>query len=59
MAVPKSKTSRANKHSRKSNWKLSAPSMIKCPKCQALILPHRVCGECGYYKGMEVIKKEA
>ena len=59
MAVPKSKTSRANKHSRKSNWKLSVPALIKCPKCQALILPHRACGKCGYYKGKEVIKKEA
>ena len=59
MAVPKSKTSRANKHSRKSNWKLAVPGLIKCPKCQALKLPHRVCAKCGYYKGVEVIKKEA
>ncbi|MED9938695.1 MAG: 50S ribosomal protein L32 [Gemmiger sp.] len=22
-------------------------------------VPHKVCGKCGYYKGQEVIKKEA
>lgn len=59
MAVPKSRTSRANKHSRKANWKLQAPGMVKCSKCSALILPHRVCSECGFYKGQEIIKKEA
>ncbi|WP_308000543.1 50S ribosomal protein L32 [uncultured Gemmiger sp.] len=22
-------------------------------------VPHKVCGKCGYYKGQEIIKKEA
>ena len=56
MAVPKNKTSKARKRARRANWKLEVPGMVKCPKCQALIMPHRVCG---YYKGVEVIKKEA
>ncbi len=59
MAVPKNKTSKAKKRSRRANWKLLVPGMVKCSKCQALILPHRVCGECGYYKGVQVLKKEA
>lgn len=59
MAVPKNKTSKARKRSRRANWKLLVPGMVKCSKCQALILPHRVCGECGYYKGVQVLKKEA
>ena len=59
MAVPKNKTSKARKRARRANWNLEVPGMVKCPKCQALIMPHRVCSECGYYKGVEVIKKEA
>lgn len=31
---------------------------IKCKKCGEEIRPHRVCLNCGTYKGKEVIKKE-
>jgi len=34
---------------------LKAPSLIKCPKCGSLVLPHTVCPNCGFYKGREVI----
>ena len=30
----------------------------KCPKCGAEVRPHRVCKECGSYKGKEVIAKK-
>ena len=33
MAVPKGKISKARKHARRANWKLSLPGMTKCPKC--------------------------
>ena len=39
--------------------KLEAPTLVKCPQCGELKVPHKVCGKCGYYKGQEVIKKEA
>ena len=32
---------------------------IKCPKCGEYNRAHRVCGACGYYKGEEIVKKEA
>ena len=60
MAVPKRKSSHERKNTRRSNvWKLDAPALMKCPQCGAFKTPHRVCGSCGYYKGREVIKKEA
>ena len=60
MAVPKGKTSKARRDSRRAqNWKLSLPSIVKCPRCQKMKLAHRVCKNCGYYKGVEVIKKDA
>ncbi|MBQ8868749.1 MAG: 50S ribosomal protein L32, partial [Oscillospiraceae bacterium] len=44
---------------RRSNvWKLTAPAFSKCPQCGELKMPHRVCANCGYYKGKEVIKVE-
>ncbi len=34
MAVPKSKLSSARKNSRRSSvWKMSAPTLVHCPKC--------------------------
>ena len=59
MAVPKRKTSKARRDKRRSNvWKLSAPALVKCSKCSELKVPHRVCSNCGYYNGREVIAKE-
>ena len=58
--VPKRKHSQARRDKRRSNvWKLEAPTLVKCPQCGELKVPHKVCGKCGYYKGQEVIKKEA
>ena len=51
MAVPKRRTSKARKNSRRANWKLSAPSLSTCPQCHESKLAHRVCGNCGYYNG--------
>ena len=57
MAVPKRKLSSARKNKRRSNvWKLSAPSFSKCTQCGELKVPHRVCPNCGYYKGKDVVK---
>ncbi len=55
MALPKGKISKARKHSRQANWKISAPSIVKCPRCQKMKLSHRVCKHCGYYDGRNVL----
>ncbi len=58
MAVPKRKVSRARRDKRRSAvWKLDAPAFSTCPQCGELKVPHRVCAHCGFYKGVEVIKK--
>ena len=56
MAVPKRKMTKARRDSRRANWKLTAP--VECPQCHEMKMPHRVCPECGYYNGKEVIKTE-
>ena len=58
MAVPKNKVSKATRDKRRANWKLTAPNLVECPQCHELKMPHRVCPNCGQYKGKEVIKVE-
>ena len=60
MAVPKSKISKQRRDKRRSaHWKLEVPGMVKCPQCGELKAPHKVCVSCGYYKSVQVLKKEA
>ena len=59
MAVPARKTSKARKNKRRSSvWKMDAPTLVKCPNCGGYAVSHKVCGNCGYYGGREVIAKE-
>ena len=51
MALPKYKTSRANTHSRRANWKATAAPPIACPTCGAPALPPMACPRCGAYRG--------
>lgn len=57
MAVPKNKVSKARRDKRRSAvWKLDAPAMSYCDNCGAIKSPHKVCKNCGYYKGVAVLK---
>jgi large subunit ribosomal protein L32 len=58
MAVPKRKTTRAVRDSRRAQHKISAPTLSECPQCHQARLPHHVCPECGYYDGKEVVETE-
>jgi large subunit ribosomal protein L32 len=55
MAVPKRKTSQQRKHTRRANWKTSAPALSECSRCHQMKLGHRACPNCGYYDGEKVI----
>ena len=41
-----------------STWKKEEPKFASCPHCHEPILPHRVCSNCGYYDGKEVVAKK-
>jgi len=59
MAVPKRKTPRSKTRSRRaSNWTLDAPPRSLCPTCGAVKLPHTVCGNCGTYRGRQVLQSD-
>ncbi|MBQ5974014.1 MAG: 50S ribosomal protein L32 [Oscillospiraceae bacterium] len=60
MAEPKRKTSKARRDKRRSaHWKMTLPGLVKCPECGAARLPHRMCPECGNYKGRTVVAQSA
>lgn len=61
MIVPAKRLSRARLHKRRhQKEQLKKIELQNCKNCSALIFPHRICPECGFYKGRFVIslKKE-
>jgi large subunit ribosomal protein L32 len=55
MAVPKKKQSHSRTNKRRSQYKAAVPTYNACPQCHSPRLPHRVCPECGYYGGRQVV----
>ena len=58
MAQPKRRWSKARTHAKRSTWKKEQPTFSSCPRCHEPIMPHRVCKNCGYYDGKEVVAKK-
>jgi len=59
VAVPKRKTSKGRRDKRRANhMKVKGVSLSVCPQCKQPKYPHRVCVNCGFYKGREIIKQE-
>lgn len=58
MAVPFRKVSKTRRDMRRTHYKKSASTLVKCSNCGEMIRPHRVCPECGYYKKENRINKE-
>ncbi len=58
MPNPKRRHSRARTGKRRAHDHLTTKPASVCSQCGASVLPHRVCRECGYYKGREVIEVE-
>ena len=57
MAHPKHKISKTRRDKRRTHYKAVAPTVALCSNCGAPVLFHRVCSECGYYKGKLAIEK--
>lgn len=56
MPTPKRKVSKARRDKRAANKGIKAKTITVCQTCQAPIMPHCVCKECGYYKGTKIIR---
>jgi len=55
MALPKQRTSSARRDRRRAHDALKAKNLTQCTNCGEMRLPHRVCPNCGHYKGREVV----
>lgn len=58
MGLPAKRRTRSSKRERASHFALSTLQLTRCGHCQRLILPHRVCAHCGWYRGREVLHLE-
>jgi len=58
MPNPKRKHSKTRRDKRRTHYKATAPTVAVCSKCGASVHYHRVCPECGFYRGKPAIKKE-
>ena len=59
MAHPKHKVSKQRRDKRRTHDVAVVPTLATCSNCGATIMYHRVCPECGYYRGRQIIEKKA
>lgn len=55
---PKRRHSIGRKGKRRASIKLVVAATVNCLNCQAPTLAHKVCKQCGFYKGKAVIVKK-
>jgi large subunit ribosomal protein L32 len=58
MPNPKRRHSKQRRDKRRTHDKAAVPTLGTCQNCGAAIQYHRICPECGHYKGKPAIKKE-
>ncbi len=56
MPTPKRKLSRSRRDKRSANKGLKPKAVASCQTCQAPIATHKICSECGYYKGVKILR---
>jgi len=59
MPCPKRKTSKARRNKRSANKGLDVQTFTTCPNSGVAVMPHTVCLESGYYKGVKVMATKA
>jgi len=55
MPNPKRRHSKSRGAKRRTHDALPQVGTSECPQCHERKLPHRVCPNCGYYDGEEVV----
>lgn len=59
MAVPKRRKSHSRVRTQRAHKSMRPVSYVHCKECDAAILPHRVCPNCGVYNGRNYKPEEA
>ena len=55
MGLPVKRHTSSKRKRRRSHLGLQECNLVKCSHCGNQALSHRVCGECGYYKNIQVV----
>lgn len=55
MAVPKRRTSSTRRDKRRSHLAIVLVKPVTCTHCKQPKMAHRICPNCGYYAGVEVV----
>lgn len=58
MAHPKHKHSKTRRDKRRTHDKAVKPTTSVCSNCGSTVEYHRVCPECGYYRGKPAVEKK-
>lgn len=56
--LPKRKVSKSRRNRRRAHDALSLNHLVACENCGKYHVAHRVCPQCGSYRGEEVIEVE-
>ncbi|MBI5466539.1 MAG: 50S ribosomal protein L32 [Candidatus Kerfeldbacteria bacterium] len=56
MGLPGHRRTSSHKRRRASHFALKRSNLSVCGHCHQPVVPHRVCANCGYYRGRQVIK---
>ncbi len=56
MPLPSFRSCRSKVRRRRSHHALKPVSVVMCPKCEAILLPHRACRKCGNYNNRSILK---
>ncbi len=55
-ALPKQKRSHSKQGRKRAHHFLTPVMLVNCNNCGEKRIPHTVCGNCGYYKGEQIIE---
>jgi large subunit ribosomal protein L32 len=55
MGLPARHHTKSRRNKGRSHIALRPLNLVACVNCAAAILPHRICRNCGHYKGSQVI----
>ena len=56
--LPKRKVSKGRRDRRRAHDAISKPALVECAQCHSKHLAHRVCTQCGTYRGRAVLMTE-
>lgn len=57
MAHPKRKISKTRRDKRRTHDKVTDKQLASCSNCGATVQYHRICADCGHYRGVQAIQK--